>query len=135
MLTSVKRTALTPPSVPLPIDIHQALESGAQGYIIKGMPHETLINALKRVHAGGRYLPPPVARALESRTSDASLTPREREVLQLLVQGKNNKEIATLLGIAEATVKCHFRIIYMRMGVSDRAQAVVSALHRGLAHL
>lgn len=116
-------------------DIHQALESGAQGYIIKGMPHELLINALKRVHTGGRYLPPPVARALESRTPDASLTPREREVLQLLVQGKNNKEIATLLGIAEATVKCHFRIIYMRMGVTDRTQAVVSALQRGLAHL
>lgn len=116
-------------------DVHQALESGAQGYIIKGMPHEMLINALKRVYAGGRYLPPPVARALESRTPDASLTPREREVLQLLVQGKSNKEIATLLGIAEATVKCHFRIIYMRMGVADRTQAVVSALQRGLAHL
>ena len=116
-------------------DIHQALESGAQGYIIKGMPHETLIHALKRVHAGGRYLPPPVARALEARTPDASLSPREREVLQLLVQGKSNKEIATQLGIAEATVKCHFRVIFMRMGVTDRTQAVVSALQRGLVHL
>lgn len=116
-------------------DIHQALESGAQGYIIKGMPHETLIQALKRVHAGGRYLPPPVARALQSRTPDASLSPREREVLQLLVRGKSNKEIAAELGIAEATVKCHFRVIFMRMGVTDRTQAVVSALQRGLVHL
>ncbi len=116
-------------------DIHQALESGAQGYIIKGMPHETLIHALKRVHAGGRYLPPPVARALESRTPDASLSPREREVLHLLVQGKSNKQIAAQLGIAEATVKCHFRVIFMRMGVTDRTQAVVSALQRGLVHL
>jgi DNA-binding NarL/FixJ family response regulator len=116
-------------------DIHQALESGAQGYIIKGMPHETLIHALKRVHAGGRFLPPPVARALESRTPDASLTPREREVLSLLVKGKSNREIAEQLGIAEATVKCHFRVIFMRMGVSDRTQAVVSALQRGLVHL
>ena len=116
-------------------DIHQALESGAQGYIIKGMPHETLIHALKRVHAGGRFLPPPVAKALESRTPDASLSPREREVLQLLVQGKSNKEIAKQLGIAEATVKCHFRVIFMRMGVTDRTQAVVSALQRGLVHL
>jgi DNA-binding NarL/FixJ family response regulator len=116
-------------------DIHQALESGAQGYIIKGMPHETLINALKRVHAGGRFLPPPVARALESRTPDASLSPREREVLSLLVKGKSNKEIAVLLGIAEATVKCHFRVIFMRMGVTDRTQAVVAALQRGLVHL
>ena len=116
-------------------DIHQALESGAQGYIIKGMPHETLIHALKRVHAGGRFLPPPVAKALESRTPDASLSPREREVLQLLVQGKSNKQIAKQLGIAEATVKCHFRVIFMRMGVTDRTQAVVSALQRGLVHL
>ena len=116
-------------------DIHQALESGAQGYIIKGMPHETLIQALKRVHAGCRYLPPPVARALQSRTPDASLSPREREVLQLLVRGKSNKEIAAELGIAEATVKCHFRVIFMRMGVTDRTQAVVSALQRGLVHL
>jgi len=116
-------------------DIHQALESGAQGYIIKGMPHDTLIHALKRVYAGGRYLPPPVARALQSRTPDASLSPREREVLQLLVHGKSNKEIAAELGIAEATVKCHFRVIFMRMGVTDRTQAVVSALQRGLVHL
>ncbi len=116
-------------------DIHQALESGAQGYIIKGMPHETLIHALKRVHAGGRFLPPPVAKALEARTPDASLSPREREVLQLLVQGKSNKQIAKQLGIAEATVKCHFRVIFMRMGVTDRTQAVVSALQRGLVHL
>jgi len=116
-------------------DIHQALESGAQGYIIKGMPHETLIHALKRVHAGDRYLPPPVARALELRTPDASLSPRERQVLQLLVQGKSNKEIGAELGIAQATVKCHFRIIFMRMGVTDRTQAVLSALQRGLVHL
>lgn len=116
-------------------DIHQALESGAQGYIIKGMPHETLIHALKRVHAGRRFLPPPVAEALQSRTPDANLSPREREVLQLLVQGKSNKEIARQLGIAEATVKCHFRVIFMRMGVTDRTQAIVSALQRGLVHL
>jgi DNA-binding NarL/FixJ family response regulator len=116
-------------------DIHQALEAGAQGYIIKGMPHEALINALKRVHAGGRFLPPPVARALQSRTPDSSLSPREREVLALLVQGKSNKEVAALLGITEATVKSHVSVILMRMGVSDRTQAVIAALQRGLAHL
>jgi DNA-binding NarL/FixJ family response regulator len=116
-------------------DVHQALEAGAQGYVIKGMPHETLINAIKRVHSGGRFLPPPVARALQSRTEDSNLSPREREVLTLLVQGKSNKEIARQLRIAEATVKCHFRVIYMRMGVTDRTQAVVAALQRGLVHL
>lgn len=116
-------------------DIHQALEAGAQGYVIKGMPHETLVSAIRRVHAGGRFLPPPVARALQSRTDDSNLSPREREVLGLLVQGKSNKEIAAQLGIAEATVKCHFRVIFMRMGVTDRTQAVVAAIQRGLVHL
>lgn len=116
-------------------DIHQALEAGAQGYVIKGMPHETLVSAIKRVHAGGRFIPPPVARVLQSRTDDSNLSPREREVLALLVQGKSNKEIATHLGIAEATVKCHFRVIFMRMGVTDRTQAVVAAIQRGLVHL
>lgn len=116
-------------------DIHQALEAGAQGYIIKGMPHETVVSAIKRVHAGGRFLPPPVARALQSRTDDSNLSPREREVLALLVQGKSNKEIAAHLGIAEATVKCHFRVIFMRLGVTDRTQAVVNAIQRGLVHI
>ena len=116
-------------------DIYQALEAGAQGYIIKGMPHEALVDALKWVNAGGRFLPPPIARALDSRTPDSSLSPREREVLNLLAQGKSNKEIASQLTITEVTVKTHVSVILMRMGVTDRIQAVVAALQRGLVHL
>jgi len=116
-------------------DIHRALEAGAQGYVIKGMPHETLVAALHRVHAGGRFLPPPVARALASRLPKSDLSAREREVLGLIVNGKSNKEIATLLGITEATVKSHVSAILMRLDVSDRTQAVVTALQRGWVHL
>jgi DNA-binding NarL/FixJ family response regulator len=116
-------------------DIHRALEAGAQGYVIKGMPYQTLIEALQRVRAGGRFLPPPVARALASRMPDSDLSSREQEVLRLLVDGKANKEIATLLGITEATVKCHVSTILMRLNVSDRTQAVVTAIQRGLIHL
>jgi DNA-binding NarL/FixJ family response regulator len=116
-------------------DVHQALEAGAQGYLIKGMPHETLISAIKRVHTGGRFVPPPVARLLESRTGDSTLSPREREVLALLVRGNSNKEIAQQLFIADATVKAHLRVIFMRLGVTDRTQAVVTAIQRGLVHL
>jgi two-component system, NarL family, response regulator len=116
-------------------DIHEALDAGAQGYVIKGMPYQTLIDALQRVHTGGRFLPPPVARALASRLPDSELSSREREVLHLLVEGKPNKEIANLLGITEATVKCHVSTILMRLNVSDRTQAVVTALQRGLVHL
>ena len=116
-------------------DIHRALEAGAKGYIIKGMPYQTLIDALLRVHSGGRFLPPPVARALASRMPDSDLSSREREVLRHLVEGMSNKEIAGLLGITEATVKCHVSTILMRLNVSDRTQAVVTALQRGLVHL
>jgi DNA-binding NarL/FixJ family response regulator len=116
-------------------DIHRALEAGAKGYVIKGMPYQTLIDALLRVHSGGRFLPPPVARALAARMPDSELSSREQEVLRHLVDGMTNKEIANLLGITEATVKCHVSTILMRLNVSDRTQAVVTALQRGLVHL
>jgi len=115
-------------------DIHQALEAGAQGYIIKGMPYESLIQALERVHAGGRFLPLPVKQALASRTPDSELSHRERQVLKLLATGNSNKQIGELLGITEATVKCHVSTILMRLNAVDRTQAVVSALQRGLVH-
>ncbi len=116
-------------------DIHRALEAGAQGYVIKGMPYQTLVEALQRVHTGGRFLPPPVARALASRMPDSELSSREQEVLTLLASGKTNKDIASTLGITEATVKCHVSAILLRLNVSDRTEAVVTALHRGLIHL
>jgi len=116
-------------------DIHRALEAGAQGYVIKGMPYQTLVDALQKVHAGGRFLPPPVARALASRLPHSDLSSRELEVLHLLVGGNSNKDIANVLGITEATVKCHVSTILMRLDVEDRTQAVVAALQRGLVHL
>jgi two-component system, NarL family, response regulator len=116
-------------------DIHQALEAGARSYIIKGMPHDALVSALRRVHAGGRFLPPPVTRALASRMPNSELSAREREVLHLMVGGNSNREIAATLGITEATVKCHVSVILMRLNVNDRTQAVVTALQRGLVHL
>jgi DNA-binding NarL/FixJ family response regulator len=116
-------------------DIHQALQVGARSYIIKGMPHDALISALRRVQAGGRFLPTPVSRALSSRLPNSDLSAREREVLDLIALGKSNKEIATELGITESTVKCHVSVILMRLNVTDRTQAVVSALQRGLVHI
>ena len=116
-------------------DIHQALQAGASGYIIKGMPHQTLVDAILKVHAGGRFLPPSVKRLLASRTPSAELTGRERDVLLRIAQGKSNKEIAAELGLAEITVKCRVSVILTRLNVSDRTQAVVTALQRGLLHL
>jgi DNA-binding NarL/FixJ family response regulator len=116
-------------------DIYQALAAGAMGYIIKGMSHDTLVDALRRVQAGIRFLPPPIARSLADRTPNSDLSPREREVLSLMVHGNSNREIATTLGITEATVKCHVSVILARLEVNDRTQAVVAALQRGLEHL
>ena len=115
-------------------DIHQALAAGAAGYLIKAMSNDTLIDALRKARHS-RFLPAPVAESLAARTPNSDLSPREREVLSLIVQGKSNKEIAANLGITEATVKCHVSVILERLGVSDRTQAVVTALQRGLEHL
>jgi DNA-binding NarL/FixJ family response regulator len=116
-------------------DIHQALQAGAVGYLIKGMPRQLLLDALRRVHAGDRFLPPSVTEALASRKPDAELSPREHQVLLLLARGKSNKEIASALGIAEVTVKCHLSMIFLRLNVTDRTQAIIAAAQRGLVHL
>jgi DNA-binding NarL/FixJ family response regulator len=116
-------------------DIHQALEAGAKAYIIKGMPHEALVDAIHRVYSGQRFLPMTVTKTLAARVPGSDLSTREYEVLTLLVDGRSNKEIATSLGITEATVKCHVSVILMRLAVTDRTQAVVAALQRGLVHL
>lgn len=116
-------------------DIHQAMEAGASGYLVKGLPQEMLAKAVRRVHAGGRFLPSPISQALADRTPNANLSTREGQVLELLAKGNTNKEIATDLGISEATVKCHVAVILMRLNVTDRTKAVITALQRGLVHL
>jgi DNA-binding NarL/FixJ family response regulator len=116
-------------------DIHRALEAGARGYLIKGMPHEALVKALHRVHEGHRFLPQPVTQALSSRLPGSDLSQREREVLQLMFAGMSNREIADELHIKEATVKSHVSVVLMRLNVTDRTQAVVEGLKRGLVHL
>jgi len=116
-------------------DIHQAMVAGAAGYLIKAMSNDTLVDALRKVNSGSRFLPAPVAESLATRTPNSDLSPREREVLSLMVHGKSNKDIASALKITEATVKCHVSVILERLGVSDRTQAVIAALQRGLEHL
>jgi DNA-binding NarL/FixJ family response regulator len=116
-------------------DIHQALSAGATGYLIKGMSHDALIKALHRVLAGQRFLPAMVTEALSSRTPGTHLSHRELEVQHHIFAGKSNREIADDLHIKEVTVKSHVSVILMRLNVSDRTQAVVEGLKRGLIHL
>jgi DNA-binding NarL/FixJ family response regulator len=116
-------------------DIHQALQAGAGGYLIKGMSYEALLKAIRQVHRGARFLPHSVQEALQSRDPSSHLSQREREVLQLMFSGMSNREIADALNIKEVTVKSHVSVILMRLKVSDRTQAVVEGLKRGLLHL
>jgi two-component system, NarL family, response regulator len=116
-------------------DIHQALEAGASSYLIKGMPRHILLDALRRVHHGERFLPTQISQVLSNRTPKSDLSKREREVLGLLARGKCNKEIAAALNLAEITVKCHLSEIFARLEVTDRTQAVIAAVQRGLVEL
>ena len=116
-------------------DIYRALQAGARGYLLKGMTGEELMDAIRSVYAGKSRIPAPVAERLAERMSAPSLTARETEVLQLIVGGNSNKEIAAALYISEATVKTHINSLLSKLGVTDRTQAATTALQRGIVHL
>jgi len=116
-------------------DIYQALLAGASAYIIKGMPHELLLQGIRHVYQGNVFLPAEISRAVGRRSDDDALSARERQVLRLMASGNSNREIAVQLGITEGTVKCHVGVILSRLGVKDRTQAVLIALRRGFVHL
>jgi len=111
--------------------ILDALEAGADGYLLKHADPDDIADAIRTVHTGGSPLDPKAARTLlESRRSGRSvseLTDREREVLLLVREGLANKQIARRLGIAERTVKAHLTSVYQRLGVTDRTQAALWA--------
>ena len=116
-------------------DIYRSLQAGAQGYLLKDVFFEDLEEAIRKVHAGSRRIPSVVAERLAERMSGSDLTGRELEVLQQIVAGRSNKEIGSQLNISEATVKSHINNILSKLGVTDRTQAVTTALQRGLVHL
>jgi two-component system NarL family response regulator len=116
-------------------DIHQALNAGARSYVMKNMPRQEMLRAIRAVHEGGEYLPREVEAALSQHEKRAPLTPRELEVLRLLARGCSNKEIGVALGIAEITAKIHVSHLLAKMGVLDRSQAVMEALRHGIIHL
>jgi DNA-binding NarL/FixJ family response regulator len=117
------------------VDIQRALEAGAQGYVVKGIVREELLETIRTVHAGKRRLPAAVAQKLAEHMADEPISSRELEVLSLMASGKRNKEIAGDLSIAEDTVKMHVRNILSKLQVNDRTEAVTTALRRGIIHL
>lgn len=115
-------------------DIYRALEAGARGYLLKGMSGDELMDAIQAVHSGKSRIPVVVAVRLAERMAGSSLTERELDVLREIVSGKSNKEIGRELTISEATVKTHINSILGKLGVTDRTQAVTTALQRGIVH-
>jgi DNA-binding NarL/FixJ family response regulator len=116
-------------------DIYRALQAGAQSYLLKGVSFDELLATIRSVNGGARRIPAAVAEKLAERMPGQELTKREAQVLALIVKGNSNLDIATALGISEATVKSHVNSLLAKLGVSDRTQAATTALQRGLVHL
>jgi two-component system NarL family response regulator len=116
-------------------DIHQAFRAGAKAYLCKDTTPDALLGTIRAVHAGEIVVPPEIAARLMARSQASPLSERELQVLRSLVAGNSNREIGEALCIAEGTVKVHIANILGKMQVTDRTQAVVSALRRGIVRL
>jgi two-component system, NarL family, response regulator len=116
-------------------DIFRALEAGAAGYLVKDTASGPLLATIRSIYAGTYQLPDTVTARLIQRKAAPELSPRELEVLLLIVKGQSNKEIGATLGLAENTVKNHVKMILEKLRVADRTQAATTALQRGLVKM
>lgn len=116
-------------------DVRRALAAGVQAYLTKDVLRNELLRTIRTVHAGGTYLPPPLAAALEAQGAAPTLSRREIEVLELVARGLSNKQIAYTLEITETTAKNHVQHILQKLGAQDRTQAATAAIQRGIIHL
>jgi DNA-binding NarL/FixJ family response regulator len=132
-----------------------AVQAGASGYLLKGVPSERIVEAIQEVHAGGTVIQPSLARRLlrhfqADRPPEAApppaaepkkpgapaapppLTAREIEILQLIARGLSNAEAAQALSLSRATVRTHLEHIYQKLDVTNRVEAVTEGLKKGL---
>ena len=123
-----------------PAYVYEAMHAGASAYVLKSASKEELIKAVRAVHAGAGFLQAEITKPLLQRLAAESKlgtgrnppSARELQVLELVGEGKSNKEIAVALAISDETVKTHLRHLFEKLGVSDRAQAVAIALRQQL---
>lgn len=118
----------------------EAVRAGARGFLLKAISPETLAQALRDVHGGGTALRPSLTTRMEAKGGERAFTaadhpdplsPKELQVLRLVVSGRSNTEIAALLGNSEGVIKNHCSAIFSKMGVRDRTQAVLRAIDLG----
>lgn len=115
-------------------DIYGALKAGAMTYLLKDSKPEELLHAIREACSGKRYLSSTVATKLAERIAEDYLTVREQEVIELVSDGKTNKQIADELQLSEGTVKTHVTNILEKLKVTSRSHAIVEALRRGIVH-
>lgn len=116
-------------------EISKALKKGAAGYICKDVSPEELVKAIRIVSSGKKYIPNDIAEILSENLFREELTATETKILQQIVAGKANKEIAYDLNVSENTVKTHVKNVFEKLGVSDRTSAATLAIKRGLVRI
>jgi two-component system NarL family response regulator len=115
--------------------VDRALRAGAHGYLLKDVPTEELLAAIRALHAGKRYIPAEVGEKLAQRAQRDPLAPRDIQILELVARGLTNKQIADRLGSTENSMKHMVADILAKLGAHDRANAVAIAVERNLIDL
>ena len=116
-------------------DIYRAVQAGAEGYLLKNTSQGEMVEAIKTVHSGRRYIPHRIASRLTERMMRSNLTARELEILNLVVKGLTNKQIARVLKISSHTVRNHVNSVIEKLEVSDRTEAATTAIQRGIIEI
>ncbi len=116
-------------------DIYRAIQSGAKSYLLKDTPNVELAGTIRAVFKGEQILPPKVANRLARRLQRADISEIEMEVLQQLMKGRSNKEMALSLFVTEDTVKARLKTLFSKLKVHDRTEAAICAIRNGIVHL
>ena len=117
------------------VQILRALKAGAMAYLLKGLLRKELLDAIRKVYAGRKRIPPEIAAQIADHAGESNLTEREIDVLQTIAAGNPNKLVADRLRITEDTVKAHVKSILSKLSANDRTHAVTIALKRGIIDL
>ncbi len=114
------------------VQAHRAVKAGSRAYLLKDTLHRELVETIRAVHTGKKYLSPEITFQLAEHVADDSLTSAEIQVLRLIAEGSANKEIAAQLALSEETVKGQVRNILSKLGAKDRTHAAMIGLKRGI---
>lgn len=113
-------------------EIYRVTKAGARGYLLKDSEPEIILDAIRAIHMGRRYLPIDLSAKLADRVVTTDLSPREVEILRAAASGHSNMQIAEALAVSISTVKFHLNNIYSKLGVSSRTAAISTAIKRGI---